>query len=185
MFKAISFNKKLFIILSTVTLFLTSSMCFGATYYVDATNGDDLNGGLSQSTAWKTIAKVNSLKFQSGDYILFKRGDIWREQLTIPSSGTPDYPITFGGYGRGHKPAINAANVISNWMLINEYDIEKYALGAAINKHIYKAPLTIEPHIVSINGMVLKKCSSIPTISRYEWFWDNNVLYVYSTLDPK
>lgn len=34
---------KLFIILSTVTLLLISSICFGATYYVDATNDNDSN----------------------------------------------------------------------------------------------------------------------------------------------
>ena len=36
---------------------------WAATYYVDATNGNDNNDGLSLSTAWKTIAKVNNSNF--------------------------------------------------------------------------------------------------------------------------
>src|SRR4030043_1897423 len=37
-----------------------------ATYYVDATNGNDSNNGLSESTPWKTIAKVNASNFNPG-----------------------------------------------------------------------------------------------------------------------
>jgi len=37
-----------------------------ATYYVDATNGNDVNNGLSESTSWKTIAKVNGPRFNPG-----------------------------------------------------------------------------------------------------------------------
>lgn len=60
----------------------------GATYYVDATNGDDLGMGISQSAPWKTISKVNNSRFQPGDFILFKRGETWREQLVVPYSGS-------------------------------------------------------------------------------------------------
>jgi hypothetical protein len=45
------------------------------TYYVDATNGNDRNNGLSPSTPWKTIAKVNASRFQPGNQILIKRGE--------------------------------------------------------------------------------------------------------------
>jgi hypothetical protein len=45
-----------------------------ATYYVDATLGKDTNDRLLQTTAWKTIAKVNVSRFSPGDQILFKGG---------------------------------------------------------------------------------------------------------------
>jgi len=48
---------------------------WSATYYVDATNGNDGYDGLSEVTPWKTIAKVNASKFNPGDQILFKRGE--------------------------------------------------------------------------------------------------------------
>jgi hypothetical protein len=37
---------------------------------------------------WKTISKVNNSRFQPGDFILFKRGETWREQLVVPYSGS-------------------------------------------------------------------------------------------------
>jgi hypothetical protein len=39
---------------------------WSANYYVDATNGNDANSGLSLSTPWKTIAKVNASRFNPG-----------------------------------------------------------------------------------------------------------------------
>jgi hypothetical protein len=51
------------------------SDAWSATYYVDATNGNDANSGLSPLTPWKTIAKVNASRFQSGNQILIKRGE--------------------------------------------------------------------------------------------------------------
>jgi len=47
------------------------SEAWAATYYVDATNGNDVNNGLSMSSAWKTTAKVNASRFNPGDQILF------------------------------------------------------------------------------------------------------------------
>ena len=54
------------------TFFIMCSIGWTATYYVDATNGNDNNSGLSPSSAWKTIAKVNSSNFNPGAQILFK-----------------------------------------------------------------------------------------------------------------
>ena len=42
------------------------SEAWSATYYVDATNGNDGNTGLSESSAWKTIVKVNASRFNPG-----------------------------------------------------------------------------------------------------------------------
>jgi len=99
-------------LLSLTTISLPA---YATTYYVDASGGDDFNDGLSPQTAWKTISKVNSMDFKPGDTILFKRGEIWREQLIVPSSGTEGNPITFGAYGEGEKPKITGANVETGW----------------------------------------------------------------------
>src|SRR5437762_1479209 len=44
---------------------------WAATFYVDATAGNDTNDGLSQGTPWKTVAKVNGSTFSAGDSVLF------------------------------------------------------------------------------------------------------------------
>jgi len=63
----------LFLILSFTLLPINSSSHFpiiseawATTYYVDATNGNDGNNGTSESTPWKTIAKVNASRFNPG-----------------------------------------------------------------------------------------------------------------------
>ncbi len=89
-----------------------------STYYVDATNGDDSNNGLSDTAAWKTISKVINTGLNPGDKILFKRGEVWREQL-IPQSGDETGYITYGAYGTGNKPLLLGSvtrNNVTNWM---------------------------------------------------------------------
>ena len=93
-------------------IMITSQTFAGSIYYVDSTNGKDLNYGLSPETAWQNINKVNDWSFFPGDSILFKRGEIWREQLNVSSSGIVGEPITFGAYGKGDKPIINGADSI-------------------------------------------------------------------------
>lgn len=91
-----------------LVLFLfTGSSSIAATYYVDATNGNDSNNGLSQEKAWKTISKVNSKDFTPGDEIKFKRGEIFNDYflyLKRPYSGTKGNPITFKDYGKSTDP---------------------------------------------------------------------------------
>jgi hypothetical protein len=164
-------NKKLFIILSIFTLLLTGSMGFGATYYVDATNGNDSSNGISPYYAWRTIEKVNASKFYAGDYILFKRGEIWREQLIVSSSGTSQSPIVFGSYGQGKDPILNGTNLATDWR--NEGD----------NK--WSTMLKKEPTQIFFNKSRGIEQSSIQDLdNENEWFWSNSKLFIYTELHP-
>lgn len=87
----------------------TSSVCWSTTYYVDATGGNDSNAGTATNSAWMTISKINTSSFSAGDQILFKSGEVWREQLSVPSSGSAGNPITFGKYGTGALPNIDGS----------------------------------------------------------------------------
>lgn len=80
------------------------------TYYVDATNGDDDNDGLSSDQAWQTLTKVNASTFSAGDHVLFKRGETWSGQLTPTDSGTATQSIVFGAYGTGDRPKIDGSS---------------------------------------------------------------------------
>jgi parallel beta-helix repeat protein len=96
----------------------------GMTYYVDATSGDDGNTGTNTSAPWKTIAKVNAATLHPSDNVLFKKGEIWREQLTVPNSGASARPITFGAYGSGDNPIISGADLVGTWThtdIVNAY----------------------------------------------------------------
>ena len=86
----------------------------GDVYYV-SNSGNDNNDGLSESTPWQTIAKVSSMTFNPGDAILFKRGNTWREQLIMSSSGNSTDYILFSSYGGGNKPKILGSEQSVDW----------------------------------------------------------------------
>lgn len=100
-----------------ICAFISASLqAFATTYYVSNTGSDAANG-TSTGTPWQTISKVNGTSFVADDIILFKRGNLWREQLTVPTSGTSGHPITFGAYDFGSKPLINGADVVTGWVI--------------------------------------------------------------------
>ncbi|WP_413378192.1 DNRLRE domain-containing protein [Alkalihalobacillus sp. 1P02AB] len=84
------------------------------TFYVDSQLGNDSNDGLSEGTPWKSLERLNSVHFQPGTTILFKRGGVWNGQFRPNGSGTLDNKIIVDAYGEGQsKPIING-NGISN-----------------------------------------------------------------------
>ena len=111
----------------------------GATYYVDATGGNDSNTGSAADNAWKSMSKINSSKFLPGDQILFKRGEFWRETLLVPSSGSQGNPIVFGAYGSGNKPTILGSDAVTLW--------------TNIGGNAWEATVTTEPQVVWFNGI--------------------------------
>lgn len=107
-------------LLTLLLLCLLLSLCYtptlsGTTYYVSS-EGNDAANGLSESTSWRTIAKVNSFSFKAGDMIYFKRGDTWNETLIPSSSGNSSSRITFGAYGIGAAPIISGFTTLSSWI---------------------------------------------------------------------
>ena len=93
-------------------LFVSCVQCLHATdYYVDAETGDDLNDGVSESTPWKSLEKVNQQTFQPGDNIFFKTDQQWFGTLKLQGSGEEGSPITLGSYGSGSRPQINGMGI--------------------------------------------------------------------------
>ncbi|RKR75873.1 choice-of-anchor Q domain-containing protein [Frondihabitans australicus] len=78
----------------------------GHVYYIDSTNGSDSNTGLSKTSPWKSLAKVNSSTFKPGDVIAFDRGDTFTGAATLSSGGTAANPITVTAYGTGAQPVL-------------------------------------------------------------------------------
>lgn len=76
------------------------------TYYVSP-QGNDTCAGLSASTAWKSLERVNRKSFQPGDKILFESNGIWKGQLRPSGSGKKGNRIIIGSYGSGNRPVID------------------------------------------------------------------------------
>lgn len=86
-------------------------------YFVDDTNGSDLQDGLSPETAWQSIEKVNATTFLPGDRILFKAGGIWTGTLHPLGSGDENSQIVIDQYNIGDKPLIQGAGGVAGVML--------------------------------------------------------------------
>jgi hypothetical protein len=158
----------------------------GTIYYVSNSSiGNDNNDGTDPNFPWKTINKVNTYQnFQPGDSILFRRGDIWREQLVVPESGNS----TDGAYDTGEKPKIFGSEQTS-W---NQHSGNIW-VSASTFADPYNMPGTAKTEIFFIeNGEVKwsnERNDSIGELSaEYDWTWDNETtqddyighIYIYS-----
>lgn len=110
--------QRIFFILLVGLLFI--SVVNASIYYVDSITGDDSNDGLTRTRPFKTIGYVNSLEFNPGDKILFKRGSSWNETLIINESGTEDNYIIFGAWGQivwGNPTIHDVEDGVDAWSL--------------------------------------------------------------------
>lgn len=157
----------------TLDVFATN---WGTAYYVDNVAGNDSNSGTSPSTAWKTVARVNQASFAPGDQILFKRGGIWREQLTISTAGMPGNPILFDAYGGGNAPVISGSDLLP---------IPVWSVCSTCQQYVWATPVKTQPNIVLFNGVSGKQQASISQLDgATEWFWSSGMLYVWFTGNP-
>ncbi|ADV84218.1 right-handed parallel beta-helix repeat-containing protein [Terriglobus saanensis] len=102
-------------------LMIASIPVSATTYYISQSTGSDTNSGLSQAAAFKTLAKANTLtSLKGGDSILLKRGDVWHEELIVPSSGTSTKSrFLIDAYGSGRVPILDGADPVTGWKLIS------------------------------------------------------------------
>lgn len=87
----------------------------GTTYHVDCSA--TINGTGSAAAPLNSMPAANAVSPVPGDSILFRRGTTCTGQLFANTSGTAAARITYGAYGEGAKPAINAfGNRAAVWL---------------------------------------------------------------------
>lgn len=152
---------------ATPVVINTGNCPLGATCFYVAGSGDDTNGDGSVSKPWKTIRKINSATFAPGSYILFNRGDTWRETLVPPSSGTSGSPITFSAYGSGANPILSGSDLVTSWSMLTT--------------NIWQASVATQPNILYFDGKRGQRVASSSAITAsYQWYWVSGVLSVYA-----
>ena len=163
-----------------IVLLLMYIPAWGATYYVDATGGNDSNAGTATNSAWKSIAKVNTSSFSAGDFILFKRGETWREPLVVSSSGSTGNPITFGAYGTGALPVLMASSSKGN--------PSDWTADATVNIWFATGfPTDVGSIMVNGTTVLTGKVSTKASLNSQGKFWhnpSNGSVYMYSTSNP-
>ncbi|MCL5269859.1 MAG: chitobiase/beta-hexosaminidase C-terminal domain-containing protein, partial [bacterium] len=88
-----------------------AALAAGAKYYVSQSSGRDDSDGLAPEWdgthgPWKTLARASAVRYQAGDQLLLKCGDVWDEILTVAGDGTAANPVTVASYGEGERPFI-------------------------------------------------------------------------------
>jgi parallel beta-helix repeat protein len=114
---------KVILISLYITLALTTES-FSKNYYFSSSTGNDSYSSTqaqNTTTPWKSIDQLNRSMslFAAGDFIYFKRGDIFYGQILLTRSGTSAARITFDAYGTGATPIITGNAEISGWTRFN------------------------------------------------------------------
>lgn len=78
----------------------------GTTYYIGSDPSDDY-------ASWTSFHAA--ITPSPGDTVSFRKGETFREQITVPASGTSGNPITYAAHGSGADPIINGADLVTGW----------------------------------------------------------------------
>ena len=172
----------LFLRVAVATLFAFSGLlvCSSAAgqgthvYYVSP-SGNDTNDGLSQGSAWRTVAKVNGAALNPGDAVLFQRGGQWHESLVAPSSGAAGNPITVADNGSGATPKFWGSAALDNTQFL--------ALGGGIYSYAMATPV----YAVLVNhGFLNYSFGQYAGNVAGSWSYDGRNVYVNSpNSDPR
>lgn len=154
-----------------VSSLLGASTAFGETtpaqntgrrFYI-STSGSDSASGLSSLSAWKSLERVNREKFEAGDAILLRSGDVFHGQLQPQGSGQPNNPIVLGRYGTGRLPIIDMGAALGpavkledqSWWHIHDLEVTS---GAPPDPRIGRAGIAVlaatdgKMHNITIRG---------------------------------
>ena len=147
-----------------------------ATYYVDANLGNDANSGTSRAAAWKSINKLNQEKFRPGDSILFRRGQVWREQFNLQSSGDEQRPIIVDAFGDGAPPEISGADLVPE---------ASWTECQSCSGKVWQASVATQPNVVLVDGSKASKGAAAGDLkSPGDWYWAAGTLFVYAQGNP-
>lgn len=153
-----------------------------ATYYVSEC-GSDLCDGLTPSSAWKSIDKVNK-SIVCGDTVLFCRGDIFFGQILPPNSDDVGTVTSFGAYGDGKKPVISQYKTLfdSAWEPCGE-GVWRADLTSVNNFSGNITELDTNVGFIKADGSIMARKRF--TLEALEGAWDfyNDEQFVYVRLD--
>ena len=109
-------------ILRTILIIVSTALLMPSharTFHIDSLGGIDANNGLTEGSAWQSLAQANGFKFKPGDRLLLKRGARFEGGLNLMLKGSAEQPIEIGAYGEGHAPVIDAKGCLAGVFLKN------------------------------------------------------------------
>ena len=141
MHKGTGFKKipvlKIFLYFS-IFLLISNTIIAQTNYYVSS-QGNDSNSGTSESSSWKTIAKVSSSSFNLGDFVNFKSGQRFSDDVldckygvTYTTYGGSDQAVigdSLGNTSSSTTIQINSLNVTLNNLKIYGYSYSSHIIS--------------------------------------------------------
>jgi hypothetical protein len=147
-------------------------------YFVDAVYGNDANSG-TQSSPWKTLHKVSTTTLPGGSTIFLKRGMVWYEQLTIPSSG-----ITVDAYGTGAAPVIDGSTALAGtWASAGT---SLYSMAVTLNSGEGLGNLSENGSMMSFLPWNTDAATTFASVASgtYSYNYATSTLYIKPALSP-
>lgn len=135
-------------------------------FYISSMDGNDLNDGLGESSAWSTLSRANAEKLQPGDSLRFERGSVFSGTLFLNYSGTSQKMIVVTDYGSFHSPPPSFTN--------NEFDPQKNIFGNCVR---IKGNYVLVENLY-MHGTVAELQS---TAGGFETMWKLGAVYIDKT----
>lgn len=141
-----------------------------ATTYYFSQSGSDFTGDGSEANPFRTLNKAQQLiNITDGNIaLLFKRGEVWREQFGLAL--TNDF-ITVGAYGTGEKPVFSAFTLTFSNGAWTQVNANRYTT-ATTNKIGWIRESTSEAARLSAYTHV--NSVALVDVTDASWFWDES-----------
>lgn len=120
-------------------------------YFVSSINGNDANDGLSESTAFKSLLKINELEINAGDEILLQKGSVFENEfLHLKNCGNINgKKIVISSFGDGEKLPHIKTN--GNGVWYQDYGVELDYSG-----HRYKGNVSSSILLYDVENIIIK-----------------------------
>ena len=181
--------------MSMKTLLLTC-LAFAGTFFASAkevryvaANGDDANDGLTERTAWKTVARLVEGLPAGGEGRL-RRGDLFYcGRVTLRPGPDAEHRTTLTAWGEGPKP------VLSAYMLPSSDPSVWQPAGTNLWAYVPKADKGLRGNVFEVNGNIgflkvdgkifARKFFKLGQLSRqWDFYDDHRTLTVWSEKNP-
>jgi hypothetical protein len=140
-------------------LWLDKVTAVSRVFYVDQAAAAGGNG-LTQATAFKTIANLNAAVLKPGDTVLFKTGQTWTNPLLVANTaGTASARITYGSYGGGTLPIFDGGaaghpiDINAAYVTVKDVQVRNAGGESKIGLGVYKPDAIVQNVTASGNAI--------------------------------
>jgi len=159
-----------------------------ATSFYVSSAGSDTANGLSTSTPWRTVSKVNQAlsagTIVRGDCVSFRQGDEFFGTInSIPVAAVTDPVLTFGSYGSGARPRISNYKVCSSSAGWSQDSTNLWKIDISAGSGAYTGNTTstnVNVGFIRVNGVIkgFKKFDLASVANDWD-FYDDGTKYLY------